>query len=182
MLQRGIAESASAGAGDNEYVSFFNSVGGKLVKEYRLPVSGDMKYYWEMKTGFPYKTTDGSGNYKAPYWTSGDFNGDNKNDYAYILINRNSGKKQLIVFLSKDDMYIAIKLSEPTDDEMGVATQHAGVLTTASGKGYWPPTPEDPPEINVKRHAIAYFAFESAASVFVWNDETKSFKQHWLSD
>ena len=167
---------------DNEYVSFFNSTGKHLVIDYRLPISSDMKQAWKAKDSYTYKTKDSSGNYKAPYWTSGDFNGDQKIDYAYILVSRSSNENQLIVFISSEIDYIAIKLGNSHNYEMGVATQIPEVLTTASGKGYWPPTSDDPPQVTIKRHAISYFMFESAASVFIWDDNKKTFKRHWTSD
>lgn len=174
--------SFSVVAGENEYVSFFKSIGEGLVKDYRLPISSDMKYDWKKKEGYPYKTKDSSGKYKAPYWTKGDFNGDNKIDYAYILISRKNNEKQLITFLSSDNNYVAIILGDSHIYEMGIATQEPGVLLTASGKGYRPPTHEDPPQVDIKTHAIAYFMFESAASIFIWDKTSKSFKRHWVSD
>lgn len=177
-----VATSISVEAGENDYLDFFNTVASKLVAEYRLPIDSDMKNEWKMKEGYPYKTTDGSGMQKAPFWTSGDFNGDGKVDYAYILIHRNGNKKQLFAFISEGSNYLAFLLGEASDYEMGLATQNPGELLTASGKGYWEPTPDDPPKVNIKNQAISYFMFESAASVFVWNDVDKSFKRHWISD
>ena len=171
-----------AEAGVDKYITFFNSTGAKLAKEYRLPVSNDMKYAWKAKGSYTYKTKDSSGNYKAPYWTSGYFNGDKKIDYAYILISRNKNEKQLIAFVSSNNDYVAIKLGDSHIYEMGVSTQEPGELQTASGKGYWAPTPEDPPRVNINRHAISYFMFESAASIFIWDKTSKSFKRHWVSD
>ena len=177
-----VALSISAEAGEEEYLNFFNSVSQEFVPEYRLPDDSDMKYEWKWKKGYPYKTTDGRGMHKAPYWTSGDFNSDAKLDYAYILIHRSSHKKQLFAFVSKKSIYLKFILGEAHDYEMGLATQLSGQLLTASGKGYWEPTPDDPPKIDIKNHAISYFMFESASSVFVWNEMNESFKRHWISD
>ena len=172
----------SAEASDNKYIDFFDSTASKLVKEYRLPVRSDMKYAWKAIGGYTYKTKDSSGEYKAPYWTSGFFNGDKQLDYAYILISHKNNKKQLIAFISSSNGYIAKKLGDSHNTEMGVATQDSGVLDTASGKGYWEPSADDPPKVNIVNHAVSYFMFESASSVFIWNDKNKSFKRHWISD
>ena len=126
-----------AEASDNKYINFFNSTASKLVKEYRLPVSSDMKYAWKAKGSYTHKTKDSSGEYKAPYWTSGYFNGDKKLDYAYILISHDKNEKQLIAFISSNKTYVAKKLGDSHSYEMGVATQKPGELLTASGKGYW---------------------------------------------
>ena len=65
---------------------------------------------------------------------------------------------------------------------MGIATQDSGKVLTASGKGYWEPTADDPPEVLVKTNAIAYFMFESAGSIFVWDSIKQKFRRHWTSD
>jgi hypothetical protein len=65
---------------------------------------------------------------------------------------------------------------------MLLATQQRGSFTTAAGKGYWEPTPEQPATINVEEHAIAFFMFEGAASLFVWDGTTGRFRRIWMSD
>jgi hypothetical protein len=177
-----LAISVSAEADDKKYVSFFNSVAFELVLEYRLPAPSDMKNAWKWKDSYTYKTKDGNGQYKAPYWTSGDFNGDGVIDYAYILIHRKSKKKQLFAFVSSGSGFLKKMLGESHEYEMGVATQEPGELLTASGKGYWKPSPADPPKIHIINQAIGYFMFEGASSVFVWNEKDSSFNRHWISD
>ena len=174
--------SLDAQADASNYISFFKSVGGELAKGFRLPTQKDMKDYWKDKESFTYKTLDGTGKHKAPYWTSGDFNGDKKIDYAYILISLKNNEKQLFAFLSSNNGYMARKLGESHSFEMGVATQEPGTIKTASGKGYWEPTPEDPPQVTATTQSIDYFMFESASSVFVWDKTSESFKRHWTSD
>ena len=34
----------------------------------------------------------------------------------------------------------------------------------------------------MKGEGIAFFMFESASSVFVWDSATRAFKRYWISD
>ena len=167
---------------DSAYISFYDKTVNQLLPCCRIPVDNDFRHAWKLKDSYVYKTTDDEGKYKAPYWTKGYFNQDDIIDFAYVLINKENQKKLLYAIISEEDGYKAILLEGAHDEEMGLATQESGVFLTASGKGYWEPTKEDPSKINIKGHAISYFAFESAASVFVWNESTHSFKRHWMSD
>jgi hypothetical protein len=180
LLLVGVASLANTR--ENRYREFFVESATDLVPEYRLPTDSDMESYWSAKDAFPYKSTDGVGAYKAPYWTCGYFNDDDVLDYAYILIHKESEDKYLFVFVSLHDAFKAILLEGAHQLEMGLATQESGRVTTASGKGYWEPSPEDPAEVEIHRQAIAFFMFESASSLFIWNTEEQTFRRHWISD
>ena len=171
------------GSDDFVYLSFFNETVSKMLPGYRIPVESDLGYYWKEKESFVYKSEDNDGNSKAPYWTKGYFNNDKAIDFAYILINKNDKLKYPYAFISTNEgNYQTLQLDGPVEFDMGIATQDAGNIITASGKGYWEPTPDDPPEVTVKYQAIAYFMFESAGSIFIWNEDSKTFKRHWTSD
>ncbi|MDH3975933.1 MAG: hypothetical protein OEV42_16790 [Deltaproteobacteria bacterium] len=167
---------------DNIYLSFYKKTVSELLPEYRLHDEEDYQSYWKHKNSYVYKTKDDEGNYKAPYWTKGFFNEDETIDFAYILINKQNNKKYLFAIVSEGEKYKAIQLGEGNNLEMGIATQQKGKILTASGKGYWEPTKDDPPEVFVKRNAVSYFMFESAASLFIWNEKDRNFKRHWISD
>ena len=167
---------------DKEYISFYSKIVETILPQYRLPQESDYKSYWKYKESYVYKTRDNENKQKAPYWTKGFFNEDKIIDYAYILINRRNGKKSLYAILSVENEYKPILLEDKIDEEMGVATQQKGRVLTASGKGFWKPTKNEPPGVYVKSNAIAFFAFEGTSSLFIWNEEVSKFKRHWISD
>lgn len=164
------------------YVSFYDKIVKHLLANYRLPQEKDFKFGWKQKESYAYQSTDDENKVKAPYWTKGFFNEDEAIDFAYILINKQDNKKYLYAIISEGVKYRAIQLGKGNDFEMGTATQQRGKILTASGKGYWEPTKDDPPEVFVKRSAISYFMFESAASLFIWYEKENKFKRHWISD
>jgi hypothetical protein len=69
-----------------------------------------------------------------------------------------------------------VPLEEDFDDEMGLATQQPVKLT------YYPQADADSAVLDMKREGIAFFMFESASSIFVWDDATQAFKRYWISD
>src|SRR6266545_5577890 len=160
---------------DRVYLAFFERTAASLVSGYRLPSDGDFKNYWTHYGSFVYKTRDDADSTKAPYWTKGDFNNDGIVDYTYILIRTTDGSKSLFAFLSNGNRYSSISLQEGFQDEMGLATQPGGTFTTAAGKGYSELSAEQPAKIRVEKHAIAFFMFESAASLFIWEHSRKAF-------
>jgi len=177
----GIAEEIQNNS-DDLYLSFYKKTVSRLLPNYRLPQERDYKTYWKHKNSYIYKTKDDEGKYKAPYWTKGFFNEDGKIDYAYILIKKNDGKKYLYAILSRKENYVAKLLDDNFEIEMGVATQLKGWVVTVSGKGYREPSKDDPPKVYVKNNAIAFFHFEGAGSIFLWNEKDDAFKKYWTSD
>jgi hypothetical protein len=167
---------------DEHYIHFFNQIVSRILPGYRYPGDADLKFAWKMKGSFVYLTKDDEKKDKAPWWTKGLFNDDDIEDYAFILINLKNKKKYLYAFISTAKGYVPVLLKDAHDGELGLATQMAGKIRTASGKGHWQPSKDDPPEIEVKRHAIAFFEFEGASSLFLWDSKAQEFKKHWMSD
>src|SRR6266550_7342337 len=166
---------------DRLYLTFFERTAASLVSGYRLPSNGDFENYWTDYGSFVYKPRDDADSTKAPYWTKGDFNNDGIVDYAYILIRTADGSKSLFAFLSNGNQYSSISLQEGFQEEMGLATQQGGTFTTAAGNGYSEPSGQQPATIRAEKHAIAFFMFESAASLFIWDPSRKGFVRVWMS-
>jgi hypothetical protein len=167
---------------DQKYIDFFNTTVTKLLPGYTYPTEADLRFAWKMKGSFVYTTEDDERRQKAPFWTKGLFNDDDVIDYVYDLINTQDKKKYLYAFITSPKGYIPVLLQDAHDDELGLATQQPAKIRTASGKGYWKSTKDDPPEITVARQAIAYFEFEGASSIFLWDSAASRFKRHWISD
>ncbi len=119
-----------------------------------------------------------------PNKINSDFNGDKIPDTAWLLTNSKKTKLALFVSLSKNNnTHKTIKLFE--DDiigniYVGISNLPSGKHKTACGKGYWQCSGDEPPTLNTTYSGIVFFKFESASSVFIW-EQTK-FKRVWLSD
>ncbi len=138
------------------------------------PTSGNYWKYYNNR--LVYGTEGHDRKPKAPFWTDGYFNADDRRDFAYILIHESTGKKSLVVFLSDRSGYGPVILQEDFDEEMGLATQQPVKLS------YYPRADANPEVLDMKREGIAFVMFESASSVFVWDPATNAFKRYWISD
>jgi hypothetical protein len=162
---------------DTLYVGFFEDTAKNLVTGYRLPVESDFRNYWKYYNNkLVYGTEGHDRKPKAPFWTDGYFNADDRRDFAYILIHQSTGTKSLVVFLSDQSGYRPVILQKDFDEEMGLATQQPVKLS------YHPRADADPEVLDMKREGIAFLMFESASSVFVWDPATNAFKRYWTSD
>ncbi len=170
------ADTAYLQPADRRYLRFFDSTVARLLPGYRLPRRSDFKSYWKQSKSFVYRTRDDDSATKAPFWTKGLFNSDERVDFAYILVHEASAKKSLFVLLSDSGGYRVVRLEEEFDEEMGLATQQPVKLS------YHPTADADPETLEMKREGIAFFMFESASSIFVWDDATHAFKRYWISD
>lgn len=116
-----------------------------------------------------------------PVYVLADFNGDQNQDIALILIDKDWGGR-LVVFHTKAGRILGHHLLDKLDPmvaaSMGIAKQAPGKVITVAGKGY--PEAKGPKEVYLKNPGIDYFMFESASSVFYW----KVGKYHlvWTSD
>ena len=165
---------------DDRYLSFFNETVSELLPDHRLPRESDFRSYWRSFNSFVYRTRDDQDSTKAPFWTKGLFNDDNELDFAFIVIDERDGAKKLFAILSATDGYRAVLLDEEIDEEMGLATQQSGDVTVIAEEGA--PAPEVPAVVHIRRHAIAFFHFEAASSLFVWDRDERRLRRYWISD
>lgn len=126
-------------------------------------------------------------NNRVPNHVRADINGDGTNDDAWILINEKENKYGLFIFLArKGGGYESAGLAEYRKETeklyMGISLMKPGRYKTACGKGYGNCGPNDPKEIVLRNPSINFFAFESANSVFFWDQGKKGFTRIWLSD
>lgn len=123
------------------------------------------------------------------YTVAADFDGDGRQDEAWILIKKDGsewglfvildaqGGARQIVELGRADM----KIDPP--QRMGLGLVPPGYYESACAKGYGSGCqPGERQFVDLKHPAIDFFVFESANSYFFWNDDTDSFERMWISD
>jgi hypothetical protein len=162
------------GQQERKYRLFFSETAQALVPGYRLPDESEYGPLWAIVEGQGWETHDGSGETKAEFWTSGDFNDDETLDYAYILVEDASGTRALFAFLSTANGYEAERLDAEFDWGIWLRTRSPGRYVSAVGP--------DSPQFEVENQAIDFFQFEGASSTFVWNRTTQSFDRFRTSD
>jgi len=120
----------------------------------------------------------------------GDLNGDSKIDRAYLFKSTEYSGEGLLVSLSSPSGYVWKVLARidwgeqypSVDLAMGIDIAEPGNYKTACAKGYWECRPDEPETLVLKSPGIWYFRFESAASIWYWDNNREEFKQIWLSD
>jgi hypothetical protein len=151
----------------------------------------------ELPSGWRFPTTeDLSGNFirkvseKDYIVAQEDFNDDGLEDYAYIVKSTKfSGEALLLKYSKKGDYKWKVldtiewgKEYPNVSVSMGVDVVPPGEYKTACGKGYWNCKSDEVPVLKLNIPAISYFRFESAASFFYWDRNSKTFKRIWVSD
>ena len=120
----------------------------------------------------------------------GDFNSDGKLDFAQLIKNEKIDGEGFAVYISTPSGYewhvvqqfeYKNPSSKPTL-RMGVAIAEPGNYKTACGKGYWECKDGEPEFLTLNRIGVAYFLFESASSIWYWDDTKGEFIQIWISD
>lgn len=145
---------------------------------WRFPGEADYQDDWLLSRG----------NIARPFHISADFNGDNLDDEAWILLSKNRKEWGVFVFLSQIEGRIDVRELDRSDmstispQSMGLSVMPQGKYKTACGKGYGSCSVDDPKTISFPYPAIDFFKYESANSVFYWDIETRKFKREWLSD
>jgi hypothetical protein len=115
-------------------------------------------------------------------WTSGDFNGDAQEDFAYILVANRDGTRALYAFLSAGEGYEATRMTDGFGQNMGLATRAPGTYATAAARGIGIDSPDNALAFDTANQAVDFFQYEGGASCFVWNAATQSFDRYWTSD
>ncbi len=120
----------------------------------------------------------------------GDFNSDGISDIAQlvksdvfegegfaVLLSSESGHQWQIV----DSFEYKYTSTKPML-KMGLSLVKPGEYRTACGKGYWECNKGEPEVLELKSIGLAYFLFESASSIWFWDQKTEHFVQVWISD
>lgn len=137
------------------YEQKFKDLSEYVPTGYRIPVGTDLDYWGTDKNTYFYKTKDGDGNLKAPFWTKGDFNQDGFDDWVYILFRSNDDKADVFSFLSiSPTKYIPKKIIS--------VNKFMGVSTTVS-------------QFNNKLNLLKIFEFEGHGFLYRWDNGINAF-------
>jgi hypothetical protein len=150
----------------------------QLLKEYRLPNKKDIKGYW-LECERDKKI--------APYWTSGDYNGDGLIDYAFFLLRKDNKGSNVFVLISNKNRYEVRTLRSESKLSFikygfyeGIESVPPGKYETAHGKKYF--ESDDPDTISLNNSSINWYKCESANAFYYWDETNKAFKEVWMSD
>lgn len=120
----------------------------------------------------------------------GDFNSDGRQDIVQLVKSEEIDGEGFAVRLSTSLGYewqivrhfeYKKPSSKPTL-RMGLSTVEPGNYKTACGKGYWECKEGEPKVLNLESIGIAYFLFESASSIWYWDNLNEKFIQVWIRD
>lgn len=164
---------------ERRYRVFFAQTAQQLVPGFRLPDASRYGPAWAVVEGRHWQTRDGSGQTKAEFWTSGDFNGDGTIDFAYILVETATDTRTLFAFVSTAEAYEAERLDAGFEWGIWLRTRPAGRYSTV-------PAPDsDAPLVaafEVRNQAIDFFRPDGDSSSFVWNAATEAFDRFWTAE
>ena len=116
-----------------------------------------------------------------PFYAKGDFDGDGKPDEAWILISKDGSSWGVFVFLSGRPEAILLDKKDATK----IKPQSMGISTMSPADYKKICQVRNDPEcktLMLKNDAIDYFTYESASSVFYWDDQNREFKRFWQGD
>ncbi|MDR0274183.1 MAG: hypothetical protein LBI48_02365 [Burkholderiaceae bacterium] len=148
---------------------------GFMLQGWRSPTDEELKGAWRNESDNRYTMV------------KGDFNGDGVIDEARLLVRTDGSGFGIFVRLRQRNHLCEIYQLDETKDPknilaMGIKNVSPGIYKTACGEKYFDCQKNEFPEIYIKNEAIGYFKFESAKSLFYWDDPSNGFKRIWTSD
>ncbi len=115
-----------------------------------------------------------------------DFDGDGKEDIAYLLVNSKDNSIGLFVVMASVGNARPLQLEIIKDKQLievfGIGIVRPGTYETACGKGFWDCKKGEQEYLNLNHPAIDFFNYESANSYFYWNTIEEKFDRIWISD
>lgn len=144
------------------------------LKTHRLPDATDLKRDWKH---FHQSGRD------VPWTVTGDFNGDEERDYAYLLPTKSSDGFSLVAFVSGDtgyEEYILTELTEPVYC-CGIQRQPSGTHPVLSTERYRSDG-EESATVELPYSAIEFIYFEASSRLYYWDPDRTAFRTAWTSD
>lgn len=146
--------------------------------EWRFPDASDIVDDWQI-----YRKKD-----RVPYNFSADFNGDSHMDEAWILLAKDNSAWGVFVFLNvggSDRRIIELERLQMNirPQSMGIQPALPGYYVSACAKEYGSGCQKSEKEfVKLEYPGIEFFTYESANSIWYWNEASKNFEQIWISD
>ncbi len=121
-----------------------------------------------------------------PNLAHGDFDGDDRRDRAFILIQKEEAKCGLFVLPGSSGQVLKLQeipLSRGDGKiHAGLSPVKPGKYLTACGRGLWECGPDEAPELDLTRTGIYFFFFDGHSSIFYWNENGRRYSRVSLSD
>jgi len=138
-------------------------------KQYRNPTKEELSSEWRKADPEKYATI------------AADFNGDGLVDGAFLLVDENHKKLDLVVVLiNKNFSETWIKLQSM--DYTAFKYQGITLVEPTTVSVYKIDTTEETKQpVSLKFNAIKSFSSEGSSSIFTWDSSEKQFQQNWLS-
>jgi hypothetical protein len=114
----------------------------------------------------------------------GDFNGDGVVDEARLVVSPDGKRLGVMVCLGDDDKDCRVldEADRAQFSRRGISLLPPGRYETACGIGYMECQPGEPESVNIRHDAIQYFFYDSASSVFFFDDARGEFRRVWIGD
>lgn len=150
---------------ERTYRNFFNETAQAYVPGFRLPDESEYGPAWALVEGQGWQTQDGSGQTKAEFWTSGEFNGDETMDYAYILVDEAAETRTLFAFVSTAGGYEVERLDEGFEWGIWLQTRPPGRYATAAASSAGPDSPDNVLELRPETRQSTSSSLKAAGRV-----------------
>ena len=139
-------------------------------QSWRFPVENDLTGGWTSSSG-------------EPFHVQADFDGNGVTDDIWLVIEKSGEGWRLIALMNGSSNAMQLNASASGNAQwFGLREVAPGDLKTACGKGYWECSEDEPPTIHLPNPAVAFFKFESASTVYFWNDSNRTFESIAESD
>ncbi len=118
-----------------------------------------------------------------PYVVRADFDGNGVEDEAWLVINESGSGWKLIALMNGDKTAITLVAAEDGNPQyFGIEEVPPGEYRTACGKGHWECAADEPSVLNLKNPGFRFFKFESASTLWFWDESSGRLREIAESD
>ncbi len=146
---------------------------GAPAEGWRFPTEEDMTGDWKFFQG----------DLPKPYVVRADFDGTGVEDEAWLVINTSGSGWKLIALMNGEKTAITLVAAEDGDPQyFGIEQVPPGEHKTACGKGYWECSASEPAAVTLKYPGFRFFKFESASTLWFWDESQRRLREIAESD
>jgi hypothetical protein len=119
----------------------------------------------------------------TPYLVRADFDGNGVEDESWIVINSSGSGWRLIALMNGSRVAeTLVSAADGSAQTFGIEKIEPGSYKTACGKGYWECSPNEPELLSLNYAAFRFFKFESASTIWYWDELNHRFNEIAESD